>query len=145
VVAPGVTAVVAVISPMAFRHTIIFMKLLDNPTIISIVGVALVEDAVLASSALVTLRAVFVMVLLLGLHREDNSLLALGVLWLRLGRCCLWYTVHEEPPSSALVHLSAISKSLTTEVNSLFMDNFSFILMSATPTENAETTSSLEI
>jgi hypothetical protein len=48
-------------------------------------------------------------------------------------------------PSSALAHLSAISKSLTTEVSSSFTDNFSLILMSEMPVENAEMTSSLEI
>jgi hypothetical protein len=48
-------------------------------------------------------------------------------------------------PSSALVHLSVISKSLTTEVSSSFTDSFSLILMSETPVENAEMTSSLEI
>jgi hypothetical protein len=48
-------------------------------------------------------------------------------------------------PSSALAHLSALSKSLTTEVSSSFTDSFSFILMLAKPVENAEITSSLEI
>jgi hypothetical protein len=66
------------------------MKLPNKPTIICIVGVTPVEDAVSASSALVMLRAVFTVVLLLGLRREDISLLALGVLWLGLGRCYLW-------------------------------------------------------
>jgi hypothetical protein len=44
-----------------------------------------------------------------------------------------------------MAHLSVISKSLTMEVNSSFMDSFSFILMSVMPVENAEMTSSLEI
>jgi hypothetical protein len=48
-------------------------------------------------------------------------------------------------PSSALVHRSAISKRLTMEVSSSFTDSFSLILMSETPVENTEMTSSLEI
>jgi hypothetical protein len=90
VVASGAAMVIAAVAPMALCQAILFMKLLDNPTIISIVGVVLVEDAVSVSFALVALGAVFTVVLLLGLHREDSSLLALGVLWLGLGQCCLW-------------------------------------------------------
>jgi hypothetical protein len=48
-------------------------------------------------------------------------------------------------PSSALAHLSVISKSLTMEISSSFTDSFSHILMSETPVENVEMTSSLEI
>jgi hypothetical protein len=44
-----------------------------------------------------------------------------------------------------LAQRSAISKSLTTEVSSSFTDSFFLILMSETPVENAEITSSLEI
>jgi hypothetical protein len=62
------------------------MKLPDDPTIISIVGVAFVEDAVTASSALVALVAVSTAVLLLGLRR------------LGLRQRCLWQILHEEPP-----------------------------------------------
>jgi hypothetical protein len=90
VVASGVTAAVAMVAPTTLCHAILFMKLLNNLAIICIVGVAPMEDAVSASSALVTLGAVFTAMLLLGLRREDISLLALGVLWLGLGRCCLW-------------------------------------------------------
>jgi hypothetical protein len=68
---------------MTLCNSIILMKLPDNTKIIGIVGVMLVEDVVTALSALVALRAVSAGVLLLGLHREDSSLLALGVL--RLG------------------------------------------------------------
>jgi hypothetical protein len=117
------------------------MKLPNDPTIISIVGVTLVEDAVSVSHALVALGVVSTAVLLLGLHREDSSLLALGVLRLGLRQRCLWQIVH----ALALAHLSAISKSLTIEASSSFMDNFSFVLMLVTPVENAEMTSLLEI
>jgi hypothetical protein len=60
------------------------MKLPDNPTIIGIVGVVIVEDAITVSSALVPLGVVSTAVLLLRLRHEDSSLLALGFLWLGL-------------------------------------------------------------
>jgi hypothetical protein len=66
------------------------MKLPYNPTIIGIVGVVLVEDAVTVLSALVALGVVSTAVLLLGIHREDCSLLALGVLRLGLRQRRLW-------------------------------------------------------
>jgi hypothetical protein len=144
-VTSGATATVAVVAPAVLFHTILFMKLSDNPTIVSIVGVTLVEYAVSASSAHVVLGAVSAVVLLLRLHREESSLLALGVLRLDLGGGASGRLCMKTLPSSALAHLSAISKSLTTEVSSSFMDNFSFILMSVTPVEKAEMTSSLEI
>jgi hypothetical protein len=56
------------------------MELLENPTIIGILGVSLVEDAVAASSTLVKLGAVPVMLLVARLRREGSSLLALGIL-----------------------------------------------------------------
>jgi hypothetical protein len=74
------------------------MELLDDPTIISIVGVMLVEDAVAALSTLVTLGAVPGTVPLVGLRREGSSLLALGVVWLGLRGRCLRQVVHEKPP-----------------------------------------------
>jgi hypothetical protein len=55
------------------------MEFLDYPTIISIVGVLLVEDEVAASSTLITLRAVPATLLMIRLHREGSSLLMLGV------------------------------------------------------------------
>jgi hypothetical protein len=82
-VASGAAMVVAAAAPMALCNSILLMKPPDDPTIISIVGVALVEDAVTTSSALVTLRAVSAAVLPFGLRHEDNNLLALGVI--RLG------------------------------------------------------------
>jgi hypothetical protein len=55
------------------------MEFSDNPTIISIVGVRLVEDAVAASSTLITLGAVPATLLVVRLYRKGSSLLALGV------------------------------------------------------------------
>jgi hypothetical protein len=78
------------------------MELLDNPTVINMVGFMLVEDAVAVSSPLITLGVVPMMVLLIGLCREDNSLLALGVLRLGLRERYLRQIVHEEPPLVAL-------------------------------------------
>jgi hypothetical protein len=74
------------------------MEYLDYPTIIRIVGVLLVEDAVTASSPLVKLGAVPTMLLVVRLRREGSSLLALGVLRLGLWGRCLRQVVHEEPP-----------------------------------------------
>jgi hypothetical protein len=55
------------------------MEFLDNPIIISIVGVHLVEDAIAASSTFIMLRAVPAMLLVIRLRRKGSSLLALGV------------------------------------------------------------------
>jgi hypothetical protein len=78
--------------------SILFMKFLDYPTIGSIVGVLLVEDAVAASSTLITLGAVPAALLMIRLHREGSSLLMLGVFELGLWGKRLWQVVHEEPP-----------------------------------------------
>jgi hypothetical protein len=64
---------------MVLGDSILFMEFLDYPTIISIVGVLLVEDEVAASSTLITLRAVPATLLMIRLHREGSSLLMLGV------------------------------------------------------------------
>jgi hypothetical protein len=101
-IAPGSTLAVAMATPTALGDTIFFMKLLDNPTIVGIMGVLSVEDAVAATSTFITLGAVPAALLMLGLHREDNSLLALGVLGLRLWRKRLRQVVHEEPPLLSL-------------------------------------------
>jgi hypothetical protein len=74
------------------------MKLWDNPTIVGIVGVLFVEDAVAAMSTFIMLRAVPAVLLMIRLRREDSSLLALGVLGLRLWGKRLRQVVHEEPP-----------------------------------------------
>jgi hypothetical protein len=83
-IAPGSTLAVATATPTVLGDAISFMKLSDNPTIIGIVGVLFVEDAVAATSTFFTLRAVPTALLMLRLRREDSSLLALGVLGLRL-------------------------------------------------------------
>jgi hypothetical protein len=80
VVASGAASVVAPATPVALGDSVFFMELLNAPTIISIVGVTLVEDAVAASSTLVTLGAVSAMLLLVGLRREGSCLIALGIL-----------------------------------------------------------------
>jgi hypothetical protein len=74
------------------------MKLPDYPTIISIVSVLLVEDAVAMATTLNSIGAVPTALFVIRLRREDNSLLTLGVLGLRLWGKRLWQVVHEEPP-----------------------------------------------
>jgi hypothetical protein len=74
------------------------MKLLDYPTIISIVSILLVEDAVAMATTLITIGVVPVALFVIRLCREDNSLLTLGVLGLRLWGKHLRQVVHEEPP-----------------------------------------------
>jgi hypothetical protein len=101
-IAPGSTLVVAVATPTALGDIIFFMKLSDNPTIDGIVGVLFMEDAVAATSTFITLGAVPAALLMLGFHREDGSLLALGVLGLRLWGKCIRQVVHEEPPLLSL-------------------------------------------
>jgi hypothetical protein len=56
------------------------MKLPDYPTIISIVGVLLVEDTVAAVSTFITLGVVPAVLLMIRLCRKGSSLLALRVL-----------------------------------------------------------------
>jgi hypothetical protein len=101
-IAPGSTLAVAAATPMALGDTIFFMKLSDNPTIVGIVGVLFMEDAVAATSTFIALGAVLAAFLMLGFHREDGSLLALGVLGLRLWGERLRQVVHEEPPLLSL-------------------------------------------
>jgi hypothetical protein len=83
-IAPGSALAVATATPTALGDTIFFVKLSDNPTIIGIVGILLVEDAEAAAPTFIALRAVPVVLLMFGLRREDSSLLTLGVLGLRL-------------------------------------------------------------
>jgi hypothetical protein len=83
---------------MALGDTIFFMKLPDYPTIVGIVGVLFVEDAVEMASTFIALRVVPTALLMIRLRREDNILLMLGVLGLRLWGKRLWQVVHEEPP-----------------------------------------------
>jgi hypothetical protein len=81
-IAPGSTLAVATATPTALGDTIFFMKLSDNPTIVGIVGVLFVEDAVAVTSTFIALGVVPTVLLMLRLRREDSSLLALGVLGL---------------------------------------------------------------
>jgi hypothetical protein len=60
------------------------MEFADYPTIVSIVGVLLVEDVVAASSTLITFGAVPASLLMITLRREGSSLLTLGVFGLGL-------------------------------------------------------------
>jgi hypothetical protein len=97
-IAPGSTLAVVAATPAALRDTIFFMKLLDNPTIVGIVGVLLVENAVATTTTFVAFGAVPAALLMIWFHREDSGLLSLGVLGLRLWGKHLWEIVHEEPP-----------------------------------------------
>jgi hypothetical protein len=97
-VAPRSTFVVATATPMMLGDSVLFMEFLDYPTIISIVGVLLVEDTVAASSTLITLGVVPAALLMIRLRREGSGLLALRVLRLGLWGKRLWQVVHEEPP-----------------------------------------------
>jgi hypothetical protein len=75
---------VAAASPTTLGLAVLLIELSDHPTIIGVVRVCLVEDAESASTALVTLGAVVMAVVLFRLRRENSSLLAFGVLWLEL-------------------------------------------------------------
>jgi hypothetical protein len=97
-IAPGSTLAVAAATPAALGDTIFFMKLSDKPTIVGIVGVLPVENAVVATSTLVAFGAVPMALLMIWLCREDNSLLSLGVLGLWLWGRRLRQVMHEEPP-----------------------------------------------
>jgi hypothetical protein len=83
---------------MALGDSILFMKLPDYPTIISIVSVLLVEDAIATAMTFIAIGAVPAVLLMIRLCREDSSLLTLGVLGLRLRGKHLWQVVHKEPP-----------------------------------------------
>jgi hypothetical protein len=97
-IAPGSTLAVATATPTVLGDTIFFMKLLNNPTIVGIVGVLFVEDAVAMTSTFIALGAVPAALLMIMLRREDSSLLVLGVLGLWLWGKCLRQVVHKEPP-----------------------------------------------
>jgi hypothetical protein len=85
-------------TPTALGDPILFMKFPDYPTIVSIVGVLLVEDAVAMASTLIMLGAVPVVLFMIRLRREGSSLLTLRVFGLRLWGKRLRQVVHEEPP-----------------------------------------------
>jgi hypothetical protein len=97
-IAPGSTLAVATATPAALRDTIFFMKLSDNPTIVGIVGVLLVENAVAVTTTFVTFGAVPAALLMIWFRREDSGLLSLGVIGLRLWGKRLRQVMHEEPP-----------------------------------------------
>jgi hypothetical protein len=69
---------------MALGDSILFIKFLDYPTIVSIVGVLIVEDAVATASTLTTLEVVPAVLFMIRLRREGSSLVTLRVLRLRL-------------------------------------------------------------
>jgi hypothetical protein len=97
-IAPGSTLAVAAATPAALGDTIFFMKFSDKPTIVSIVGVLLVENAVTATSTLVVFGAVPMALLMIWLRHEGSGLLSLGVLGLWLWGRRLRQVMHEEPP-----------------------------------------------
>jgi hypothetical protein len=97
-IAPGSALAVAAATPVALGDTIFFMKLSDKPTIVSIVGVLLVENAVVATSTLVAFGVVPVALLMIWLRREGSGLLSLGVFGLWLWGRHLRQVMHEEPP-----------------------------------------------
>jgi hypothetical protein len=74
------------------------MKLSDYPTIVSIVCVLLVEDAVAAAPTLITLGVVPATLFMIRFRHEGSSLLTLMVLGLELWGKLLRQIVHEEPP-----------------------------------------------
>jgi hypothetical protein len=102
-------AAIATVAPAVFHHAVLLVELPDDPTVIRVMREPLVEDTVSAAAALVALRAIVTMVLLVRLHREDSSILALGVLWLGLWRCHLWCTMNEQP---SLLGLGALVNEL---------------------------------
>jgi hypothetical protein len=97
VIAPGSTLAIAAASPAALGSTIFLMKLPDKPTIVGIVGVLLVENAVAAMTTLVAFGAIPAALLMIWFRREDSSLLSLGVLGFWLWERCLRQVMHEEP------------------------------------------------
>jgi hypothetical protein len=97
-IAPGSTLAVAATTPAALGDAIFFMKLSDNPTIVGIVGVLLVENAEMAMSTFIAFGAVPAALLMIWFRHEDSGLLSLGVLGLRLRGKRLWQVVHKEPP-----------------------------------------------
>jgi hypothetical protein len=102
VIALGSTLAIATATPTALGDPIFFMKLPNYVTIIGIVGVLFVEDAVATASTFIMLGVVPAVLLMIRLHHEDSSLLTLGVLGLRLWGKHLRQVVHEEPPLLSL-------------------------------------------
>jgi hypothetical protein len=108
-IAPGSTLTIATATPATLGDTIFLVKLPDNPTILGIVGVLLVDDAVVATSTFIAIGTVPTALLMIWLRREDSSLLSLGVVGLWLWGKRLQQIVHEEPP---LLSLGAVVDDL---------------------------------
>ena len=102
VIAPGSTLAVAAATPTTLGDTVLLVKLPDNPTILGIVGVLLVDEAVAATATFIAIGAVPAALLMIWLRREGSSLLSLGVLGLLLWGRRLRHIVHEEPPLFSL-------------------------------------------
>jgi hypothetical protein len=103
-IAPGSTLAVAATTPTPLGDTVLLVELSDNPTILSIVGVLLVDDAVAATSTFIAIGVVPTVLLMIRLRCEDSNLLSLGVFGLRPWGRRLQQIMHEEPP---LLSLSA--------------------------------------
>jgi hypothetical protein len=101
-IAPGSTLAVAAAAPATLGDAVFLVKLPDNPTILGIVGVLLVDNAEAATSTFIAIGAVPAALLMVWIRREESSLLSLGVLGLRLWRRRLRQIVHEEPPLLSL-------------------------------------------
>jgi hypothetical protein len=132
-------------TPPTLGATIFFVKLSDHPTIIGIVGVLLVEDAVAMTPTFIALRAVPAVLLMIRLRHEGHSLLALGVLRLRPRGKRLRQVVHEEPP---LLGLGASIGDLEEPDDGgqlIIHGQLLPHLDVGIPVENAEMTSSLKI
>jgi hypothetical protein len=144
-IAPGSTLAVAMATPTALGDTIFFMKLPDNPTIIGIVGVLFVEDAVAMTSTFIALGMVPAALLMIRLRHKDSSLLVLGVLGLRPWGKHLRQVVHEEPPLLGLGESVGDLEEPDDGSQLIIHGQLSLILMSETLVENVEMTSSLKI
>jgi hypothetical protein len=87
-IAPGSTLAIAATTPTTLGDTVLLVELPDNPTILGIVGVLLVNDAVTTTSTFIAIGVVPTALLMIRLRREDSSLLSLGVFGLRpWGKC----------------------------------------------------------
>jgi hypothetical protein len=92
----------AAAAPATLGDAVFLVKLPDNPGILGIVGVLLVDNAVVATSTFIAIGVVPTALLMIWLRCKDSSLLSLGVLGLWLWRRCLRQIVHEEPPLLSL-------------------------------------------
>jgi hypothetical protein len=144
-IAPGSTLAVAVAAPATLGDAVFLVKLLDNPTILSIVGVLLMDIAVAVTSTFIAIRAVPAALLMIWLCHEDSSLLSLGVLGLRLWGRHLRQIVHEEPPLLSLGAAVGDLEEPDDKSQLIIHGQLLPILTSEIPVENTEMTSLLEI